>query len=184
MQFFLRENRTNQHSCRTCFALITHLLSTQTTKSWKMLMNNKFKAQSLNRKSYQKFTSCFSVTCFKHVGLLWPISALDRKQVRGYAFECPTWMRYVWANWHVPIQTYGHQTTLYISLNSTGEYVCIFEHIQYMHVNSRIYISYTCDAYRYAGMCIHTMSACVFVLNTWASTLPGMGDGFELDCIC
>ena len=50
-----------------------------------MLMNNKFKAQSLNRKSYRKFTlSWFSVTCFKHFGLLWPISALDRKQVRGY----------------------------------------------------------------------------------------------------
>ena len=48
-------------------------------------MNNKFKAQSLNRKSYRKSTSsCFSVTCFKHVGLLWPISAVDRKQVRGY----------------------------------------------------------------------------------------------------
>ena len=47
----------------------------------KMLMNNKLKAQSLNR----KFTlSCFSVTCSKHVGLLLPISALDRKQVRGY----------------------------------------------------------------------------------------------------
>ena len=48
-------------------------------------MNIKFKAQSLNRKSDRKFTlSCSSVTCFKHVGLLWPISALDRKQVRGY----------------------------------------------------------------------------------------------------
>ena len=48
-------------------------------------MNNKFKEQSLNRKFYRKFTlSWFSVTCFKHVGLLWPISALDRKQVRGY----------------------------------------------------------------------------------------------------
>ena len=35
----------------------------------KMLMNNQFKAQSLNRKSYRKFTlSYFSVTCFKHVG--------------------------------------------------------------------------------------------------------------------
>ena len=47
-------------------------------------MNNKFREQSLNRKSYLKFTSCFSVTCFKHVGLLWPISAVDRKQVSGY----------------------------------------------------------------------------------------------------
>ena len=48
-------------------------------------MNNKFKSQSLNRKSYRKFTlSWFSVTCFKHVGCLWPINALDRKQVRGY----------------------------------------------------------------------------------------------------
>ena len=34
----------------------------------KMLMNNKFKAQTLNRKSYKKFTlPCFKVTCFKHV---------------------------------------------------------------------------------------------------------------------
>ena len=78
------QNRTNEHSSKTCFALITHLLSTQSTKSWKMFMNNKFKAQSLNRKSYRKFTlSCLSVTCFKHVGSLWQISALDKKQVRG-----------------------------------------------------------------------------------------------------
>ena len=49
-------------------------------------MNNQLKAQSLNRKSCRKFTlSYFSVTCYKHVELLWPISALDRKQVRGYA---------------------------------------------------------------------------------------------------
>ena len=53
-----------------------------------MLMKNKFKAQSLNRKSYRKFTlSWFSVTCFKHVGLLWPISALDRKQVCSYRYS-------------------------------------------------------------------------------------------------
>ena len=71
---FLAQNRTNKHSSKRCFAFITHLVSTQTTKSWKMLMNNKFKAQSLNRKSYRKFAlSCFSITCFKHVGLLWPI---------------------------------------------------------------------------------------------------------------
>ena len=37
-------------------------------------MNNKFKVQSLN----------WNPTCFKHVRLLWLISALDRKQVRGY----------------------------------------------------------------------------------------------------
>ena len=77
--------------CQTCGTQIRpfwqdtlDLLSTPTTKSWKMLMNNKFKAQNLNRKSYRKFTlSCFSVTCFKHVGLLWPFSVLHRKQVRG-----------------------------------------------------------------------------------------------------
>ena len=80
---FSAQNRTNKHISKTCFALIKHLLSMQTTKSWKMLMNNQFKAQSLNRKFYRKYTSYFSVTCFKHVGLLWPISALDRKQVRG-----------------------------------------------------------------------------------------------------
>ena len=81
---FPAQNRTNEHSSKACFALITHLLSIQTTKSWKMLMNNKFKAHSLNRKAYLKFTlSWFSVTCFQHVGLLWPISALDRKQVSG-----------------------------------------------------------------------------------------------------
>ena len=51
-------------------------------------MNNQLKAQSLNRKSYRKFTlSYFSVTCYKHVELLWPISALDRKQVRGYTTD-------------------------------------------------------------------------------------------------
>ena len=85
---FSAQNRTNEHSSKTCFALITHLLSIQTTKSWKILINNQFKSQSLNRKSYRKLTlSYFSVTCFKHVELLWPISALDRKQVRGYAIN-------------------------------------------------------------------------------------------------
>ena len=67
---------------------LQHLLSIQTTKSWKILMNNQLKAQSLNRKSYRKFMlSYFSVTCYKHVELFWPISALDRKQVRGYTFS-------------------------------------------------------------------------------------------------
>ena len=85
---FPAQNPMNLHSSKTCFVLITHLISTQTTKSWKMLMNNQFKAQSLNQKSYQKFMlSYFSVTCFKHVGLLWPISMLDRKQVRGYEIK-------------------------------------------------------------------------------------------------
>ena len=82
---FPAQDRTNYHSRKRCFALITHLISIQTKGSWKMVMNNKFKAQSLNRKSYRKSTmSWFSVTCFKHVGLLWPISVIDRKQVRGY----------------------------------------------------------------------------------------------------
>ena len=68
VQFFQHKiERIN--SSRTCFALITHLLSTQKTKSWKMLMNNEFKAQSLNRKSYRKFAlSCFSVTCLNMSG--------------------------------------------------------------------------------------------------------------------
>ena len=68
-------------------------------KSWKMLRNNQFKAQSLNRKSYRKFTlSYLSVTCFKHVGLLWTVSALDRKQVRGCATFIVTscGIRYPW----------------------------------------------------------------------------------------
>ena len=94
---FPAQNGTNEHNSKICFALITQLLSTQTTKSSKMLMNNKFKAQSLNRKSYRKFTlSWFSVTCFKHVGLLWPISALDRKQVRGYVLFPITASSYQW----------------------------------------------------------------------------------------
>ena len=66
-------------------------------------MNNKFKAQSLNRKSYRKFTLIwFSVTCFKHVGILWPISALDRKQVRGYIVNglCQVWL---WVRTHEAI---------------------------------------------------------------------------------
>ena len=66
---FPAQNRTNWHSSKTCFALITHLFSTQTKKSWKVLMNNKFKAQSVNRKSYRKFTlPWFSVTCFNMSG--------------------------------------------------------------------------------------------------------------------
>ena len=39
--------RINTASSKTCFALITHLLSIRETTSWKMLMNNKFKAQTL-----------------------------------------------------------------------------------------------------------------------------------------
>ena len=90
------------------FSLITHLLSTQTTKSWQMLRNNKFKAQNLNRKSYWKFTwSWFSVTCLKHVGLLWPISMLDRKQLRSYV--CVTQPQ--WVN------DSGHQWTLTTTWN-------------------------------------------------------------------
>ena len=66
---------------------LQHECSFSSTKSCKNLMNSKFKAQSLNQKYQRKFTfSWFSVTFFKHVGLLWPISALDRKQVRGYVF--------------------------------------------------------------------------------------------------
>ena len=79
-----------------CF---NHASAFYTNKSWKMLRNNQFKAQSLNQKSYWKFTlSYLSVTCFKHVGLLWPVSALDRKQVRGYATFIVTscWIRYPW----------------------------------------------------------------------------------------
>ena len=42
---FPAKNWTNQQT-KTCFALITHLLSVRAT-SWKMLLNNKFKAQTL-----------------------------------------------------------------------------------------------------------------------------------------
>ena len=77
-----------------------HLLSIQTTKSWKLLINNKFKAQSLNQKSHRKFTlSCFSITCFKHVVSLWPISVLDRKQVHGYIYSMSIYLyllRFIW----------------------------------------------------------------------------------------
>ena len=45
------QNRTNWHNSRIYFALIPHLLSIQTTKSWKMFMNNQFKAKRLNRKT-------------------------------------------------------------------------------------------------------------------------------------
>ena len=45
---FSAQNQTNQHSSKTCIALIMHLLSIQATKLWEMLMNNKFKAQTLN----------------------------------------------------------------------------------------------------------------------------------------
>ena len=71
----------------------------------KMLMNIKLKAQSLNRKSYLKFTlSWFSFTCFKNIGLLWPISALDRKQVRGYRYRNPSYKpKTVWR----PSQVYN-----------------------------------------------------------------------------
>ena len=41
------QNRTNKQNKKTCFALFKHLLSIRTTTSWKFLMNNKFKAQTL-----------------------------------------------------------------------------------------------------------------------------------------
>ena len=70
VQFFQRKIERINTVARHVL-LWTRMLSTQTTKSWKMLMNNQLKALSLNRKSYRKFTlSWFSVTCFKHVGLL------------------------------------------------------------------------------------------------------------------
>ena len=40
---FAAQNRTNQQTNKTYFALIMHLLSIRATTSWKMLMNNKFK---------------------------------------------------------------------------------------------------------------------------------------------
>ena len=83
-------------------------------------MNNKFKAQSLNRKSYRKFMSWFSVTCFKHVGLLWPISALDRKQVRGYDVhrQCVSacWVP-MWALYAIWTTAIALCLSVFISLN-------------------------------------------------------------------
>ena len=43
---FEAQNRTNQQTNKTCFALITHLLSIRATTSWQMLMNNEFKADT------------------------------------------------------------------------------------------------------------------------------------------
>ena len=43
---FPAQSRTNYQTNQTCFALITHLLSVWGTTSWKMLMDNKFKAQT------------------------------------------------------------------------------------------------------------------------------------------
>ena len=48
VQFFERKvEQINNGSNKTCFALIAHLLSIRAITSWKMLMNNKFKAQTL-----------------------------------------------------------------------------------------------------------------------------------------
>ena len=46
VQFFQRKIERIIQSNKTCFALITHLLSTRATTSWKMLMNNEFKADT------------------------------------------------------------------------------------------------------------------------------------------
>ena len=94
-------------------------------------MNNKFKAQSLNRKSYRKFTlSWFSVTCFKHVGLLWPISALDRKQVRGYVVGT-TWRQSDWCcrqpgtAWVLSVVTSGWRLLLLPAWASLSAVCCL-----------------------------------------------------------
>ena len=47
--FFFSKNRTNKQTNKTCFALITHLLTIRATTSWKMLISNKFKAQTLTK---------------------------------------------------------------------------------------------------------------------------------------
>ena len=43
---FPAQNRKNQQTNKTCFALIRHLLSIPATTSWKMLMNFEFKADT------------------------------------------------------------------------------------------------------------------------------------------
>ena len=43
---FPAQNLTNQQTNKTCFALIMHLLSIRATRSWKMLMNNEFRADT------------------------------------------------------------------------------------------------------------------------------------------
>ena len=74
--------KVNVH-CMTI--LISHLLSIRVTPSWKMLDEQQRIQNTIShRKSYRKFMlPYFSVTCFKHVMQLWPISALDRTHVRG-----------------------------------------------------------------------------------------------------
>ena len=57
--------------------LITHLLSIQ-MNTMKMMMNNKVKAKTLIG------NPAVNWHCFEHVMQLWPLSMLDRKQVRGY----------------------------------------------------------------------------------------------------
>ena len=46
-EIFPVKNRTKWQTINTYFALTTHLLSIQATTSWKMLMNNTIKAQTL-----------------------------------------------------------------------------------------------------------------------------------------
>ena len=48
---FPAKNRTNLQTNKTCFALITHLLSLRATISRKMLIDNKFEAQTLTGNS-------------------------------------------------------------------------------------------------------------------------------------
>ena len=45
--------RTNWQNRKTCFALIKYLLSIWATRWWKMLMNNKYKAQTLNENPFR-----------------------------------------------------------------------------------------------------------------------------------
>ena len=119
VQFFQRKIERINNTVARHVLLISRICFLHKQKIVKMLMNNKFKAQGRNRKSYQKFAlSCFSVTCFKHVGLPWPISALDRKQVRGYTC-IPNIMLMNQIQWYITKYVHKQSVSQYL-----GWYMC------------------------------------------------------------
>ena len=70
------------------FASITHMRSVRTNNTIKLLMNNKFKAQTVNRKSYRKLALPHLASRALNMSYSFGKSArlIESKAVRGNAF--------------------------------------------------------------------------------------------------
>ena len=86
---FPAKNQTNKQTNRTCFALNTNRLSIWVTTSWKMLINNKFKAQTLTGNPTGNYRCqllasralYMSYQIAKFMGPTWGPSGADRTQM-------------------------------------------------------------------------------------------------------